>query len=254
MEKNEQIKDMKDKKENKDDKDTQKLQNQKQNQKEEQEIADAVKILDQAFFAFNFYPVATKEEDMLEAKKKIKETYVKGSETIKQIVLYMIHENITKVTELKTIHNFEHFKQRMLNADAAQIRANVYKSMFNYTISLEGAIELIKFLGEIPGADAAKVLTYHFSFFSGIEIEAMHILRNATLDALGDSDSPYALKCLLRYARYSDSEALGNRIGAAVIKWDEKLEELKIPKTEKDNLRKMLDEVITLELGGKHYG
>ena len=82
----------------------------------------------------------------------------------------------------------------------------------------------------------------------------MHILRNAVIEALGDSAAPYALKCLLRYARYSDSEMLAQRIGASIIKWDEKLESMKLPKNEKDELKKSLSEVITQELGGKHYG
>ncbi|MEK6981410.1 MAG: hypothetical protein AABX38_00640 [Candidatus Micrarchaeota archaeon] len=221
---------------------------------EEQMIQEKVKILDQAFFALNFYPVATKEENMNEAREKIKEIYTKGNETIKQIVLYMIHENVAKVNELKVMQNFEYHKQKAPNLETAQIRANVYKGMFNYTASLEGIIELIKILGELPGTDAAKILTYHFSVFSGIEIESMHILRNAVIEALGDSAAPYALKCLLRYARYSDSEMLAQRIGASIIKWDEKLESMKLPKNEKDELKKSLSEVITQELGGKHYG
>lgn len=221
---------------------------------EEQIIQENVKILDQAFFALNFYPVATKEENMNEAREKIKEIYIKGNETIKQIVLYMIHENVAKVNELKILQNFDYHKQKTPNLETAQIRANVYKGMFNYTASLEGVIELIKMLGELPGTDAAKILTYHFSVFSGIEIESMHILRNAVVEALGESSAPYALKCLLRYAKYSDSEMLAQRIGSAILKWDEKLESMKLPKIEKENLRKNLSEVITLELGGKHYG
>lgn len=223
-------------------------------QKKDEKYTETVKELEQAFFALKFYPVAVKEESKNEAKEKIKNHYMKSDDTVRQLVLYMIHEHLSQAGEMKNMYNFDFFKNRMQNADAGQIRMNVYRAMFNYNFSIEGLIELLKLLGEFGGDDAAKLITYHFSFYSCIEVESMHMLRNAAIDALGESNSEYALHCLLRYAQYSDNDRMLARFAGALANWDKKIDGLKIPEKQREKLKTKLHEVMTMEFGDSHYG
>lgn len=222
--------------------------------KAKEKFAQKAKELEQAIFSIKFYPVAVKADAKDAAKEVLKENYRKEDETTRQLVLYMLHEALSQSGEMKTMFNFENFKRKFPNADPAQLRINVYRSMFNYNFSLEGLMELIKLLGELGDDDASKVLTYHFSFLSSIEVESAHMLRNAIIEALGNSQSAYALNCLIEYAKYTDNERLFQRIAAELMKWDARFEELKLPKKDKDRLRVELDKIFTLELGGTHYG
>ncbi len=223
-------------------------------QKKDEAYAAKVKELEQAFFTMRFYPVAVKEQAKEEAREKIKKHFKEDEETVRQLVLYMIHEHLSQASELKTMYNFDFFKGRMPTVDPAQLRMNVYRAMFNYNYSLEGIIELLKLLGELEGDDAAKLLTYHFSFYSCIEVESMHMLRNAAIEALGESNSEYALQCLLRYAHYSDNERMLQRFAIALTNWSNKLDTMKISQKDKDRLKAKLHEVMTAEFGDSHYG
>ena len=221
---------------------------------EDQHMQEVIKTLEQAFFTFKFYPVAAKEDAKEEAITTIKKLHRNENETVRQLVLYMLHEQLSQVNELKMMHNYDHFKARFPNNDASQIRMNVYRAMFNYNNSIEGLIELVKILGELEGDDAAKLLTYHFSFLSSIEVEATHMIRNAIVDALGESKSEYALKSLLSYARTCDSERLLQRIAGSLARWDQKIDELKITLRDKERLKEKIHEVMALEFGDSHYG
>ncbi|MEK6979398.1 MAG: hypothetical protein AABW86_04200 [Candidatus Micrarchaeota archaeon] len=222
--------------------------------KKDERMAALVKEIEQAFFAFRFYPVATREDSRIQAENRIIEAYAKEDDTVKQMILYMIHENLSQAADMKTMHNFEHFKRKLPTADPSQIRINVYRAMFNYNFSLEGLIALVKLLGRLEGDDAAKLLTYHFTFFSSIEAESMHMLKNAVIDTLGESNSPYALKSLLEYATCTEREQTLQRIASALAKWDQKMEGLKLSKKEKDELTDRLRQILTLEFGDSHYG
>lgn len=215
----------------------------------------AMKEVENALFAIKFYPVAVDEESKAEALERLAKAYNRGDETIRQLIIYMVHEALSASAELKIMHNFEYAKARNPALDPAQLRMNVYRAMFNYNMSLEGIVELIRLLGRLRGSDdAAKLLTYHFSHLCNYENEASHILRAAALDALGKSDSRYALKSLLEYARYSDNERMFHRIVGALIDWDEKIDNMKIPAAEKKKLRANLQEIMTKDRGGTHYG
>jgi hypothetical protein len=224
-------------------------------QKEAEENAAAVKEIEGALFALKFYPVAVDEKSKNEAVARLGKSYARGSETVRQLIIYMIHEALSASAELKVMHNLEQAKAKSPALDPAQLRVSVYRSMFNYNTSLEGLMELIKFLGTLKGSeDGAKLLTYHFSRMCTSENEANHMLRAAILDALGKSDSHYALKTLLEYARYCDSERTFQRIVGALVDWDEKIDGLKIPEAEKKELRENLQELMTKDHGGSHYG
>lgn len=213
-----------------------------------------VKEVEQAIFSIKFYPVAVKGDTKDVAKEKIKKAYKEENETTKQLVLYLIHEALSQSSELKTMYNFETFKKKFPATEPAQLRVHVYRAMFNYNFSLEGLIELIRLLGELGDDDATKVLTYHFSFLSSSEVEGSHILRNAVIESLGNSESTYALNTLLEYAKYSDNEKLLQRIASALMEWSDRLETMPLPKKEKERLREELNKVFTSEFGGTHYG
>jgi len=227
---------------------------QKKDEKHDERVSAIIKDLEQAFFTIKFYPVAAKDEAKNQAIQKIRSVYSKEDDTIRQLVLYMIHEAISQAAEMRNMHNFEHFKRKMPAADPAQLRINVYRAMFNYNFSIEGLMEFISLLSTLGGDDATKLLTYHFTFFSSIEGESVHMLKNAVIDALGESNSPYALNCLLTYAKFTDNDALLGRIAAALAKWGDKIEDLKLVKKEKDRLREELHHILMLESGTSHYG
>jgi hypothetical protein len=127
--------------------------------------------------------------------------------------------------------------------------------MFNYHTSLEGLVEFIRLLGRLRGGDdSAKLLTYHFSHLGSQENPAHHILRAAIIEALGKSESRYALNALLDYAKYDDNEQAFQRVVSALAEWDGKIDSLKLSAQEKEKLRVKLQEVMTRQVGGEtHY-
>ena len=218
------------------------------------EMGAIVKDIESALFSVKFYPVAVNEEKKDWAVGKLIEIYKKGDENVRQLLMYMIHETLSTTSDLKFVKNYEYFRARTPNKESTQIRVNVYRAMFNYNTSLEGYVEFIKLLGQMNGGDdAAKILTYHYSQLCTQENEASHVLRNAILDSLGDSESGYALNALLDYARYTNERVL-HRILASLAQWDEKIEELKVSAEQKKKLRSRLQEVMTRELVGRQYG
>ncbi|MDD5171849.1 MAG: hypothetical protein PHF60_02320 [Candidatus ainarchaeum sp.] len=225
-----------------------------QTTEEQQKMMAVLKEIEGALFALKFYPVAVKEEAKDEAAVKLRDIYAKGNETVRQMLLYMIHEVLATSAELKIMHTHEYFKMKNPGVEPSQLRVNVYRAMFNYNTSLEGLTELIRLLGSFKGSDdAIKVLTYHFSHLASAENEAHHILRGAILETLGDSESKYAFYSLLDYARYTDNERTFNRVVSALTKWETKLEKLDVPEHRKHELRLKLKEIITSDFGGSHY-
>ncbi len=222
--------------------------------KKEERMGVIMKELDKAFFTVKFYPVATKEESKNEAIAKIEAYYKSEDDAVKQIILFMIHESIAQASDMRTMHDIEHFKRKMPAADPGQLRINVYRSMFNYNNSLEGILEFISILSRLNGDDSAKLLTYHFTFFCSIESESMKMLKNAVIEALGKSNSSYALRALLSYAKITDNESTLGRIASALGEWDSKIDGLKISKKEKDRIRADTQYLMNLEKGESHYG
>ncbi len=219
------------------------------------DMNSVIKEAESAMFAIRFYPVAVNEQSKKEAVAKLEAMYAKGSETVRQMLLYMIHESLATSTDLKVMHTFEYFKMKNPTQDSAQQRMSVYRAIFNYNTSLEGLIELVRMLGRLKGSDdSAKLLTYHFSHLCAMESEASHLLRGAIVEALGECESRYALNALLDYARYTDSERMFNRIVGALSSWEGKLDKLKMDEKERAETVKMLKELSTSEFGGSHYG
>ncbi len=242
-------------KENKiEEKKSQAVQSTNQTTEKKDDLTPILKEVETAMIAIKLYPVAAKDDAKNEAIEKIVKTYNSENDTIKQLILYMVHENLAQTIEMKIMHTYEYFKAKNPTQEPAQLRMNVYRSMFNYNTSIEGINELVRMLARLKGDDAAKLLTYHFTHLSSNESETSHMIRAAILESLGNSESIYALRALLEYAKSGDSERTLNRVVRSLRTWNEKLETVKIPEKEKSQIKKELQEIMTSDLGGAHYG
>lgn len=222
---------------------------------EDKSVSSVVKDIERNMFSVKFYPVAVDEETKDEAVKFIKKTYAEGNETVRQLLLYMIHENISEFFEFRIAHTFDFMKSKHPDVEPARIRMNVYKKMFNYNTSIEGIMELISILSSLrEGDDSAKLLTYHYARACAWESESSVLLRNAIIEALGESESPYALNALLHYAKNTDNERTFNRLLSALEKWDKKLATAKIPDSKKKKFGGMLKNILASKFRGRHYG
>ncbi|MBD3397597.1 hypothetical protein GF412_00485 [Candidatus Micrarchaeota archaeon] len=195
---------------------------------------------------FFLYPVAKNRGEKEAAKKVIVESYIRGDEVVKQFILFLAHEQLSRAAGVKTMHNFSHYRKMMgKESKAGEVRKAVYRTVFNYTTSLEGLSELLLFLGELGDDAAAKLITYHLSYYTSLETPALQMLRNSAIESLSECSSPYALEALLNYAKYSEK---GERALYALKKWDEKLGETEISEEEKRKYRMEIAEMFT---GGK---
>lgn len=229
-------------------------ENKEKTEQEKTEIEKAVSEVEKNIFSLKFYPVAVDKNAKDEAKKNIISIFQKSNETVKQIILFMIHESISQYYDFKVTHVYDYFRAKNPQEDPTQTRMNVYRAMFNYNTSIEGIMEFIDLLGHLGTSDdAAKVLTYHYARVAAIETEAHIELRNAIINALGECDAPYALSALIKYARYTDNEHLFQRIQAALSKWENKIDKIKIPERIRKELKNKLNEVIIKEFGKSHY-
>ncbi|MBU0586388.1 hypothetical protein KJ780_02675 [Candidatus Micrarchaeota archaeon] len=222
--------------------------------KEEEGFRSNIKEAENAFAKFRLYPIATSTEEKDESILKIKKLYETGDERLKQIILYLANEMLMQFSEYRAPKNLEYFKRRFPQNDGTQNRMNIYRAMFNHSTSLEGIIELLDLLASLKGPEAAKVLTYYFSFLCAFDAsEASRILRNSAVEALGKSDSEYSLKALIRYAKTADNDQLSSRILNSLSEWKEKLHKLKISQSQKDSFAKEISKLLMVEREGAHY-
>jgi len=217
-------------------------------------IDEVVKELDKSIFSIKFYPVAVDERTKDEAIMHIQKVYNESNETVRQIVLFMLHEAIAEFLEFRTMHTFEYMRTKNPTAEPAQARIEVYKKMFNYNTSIEGIMELIALLGRFNGDDAAKLLTYHYARLCAWESEGSILLRNAVITALGESKSLYALNALIQYAKNTDNEKTFGRLLQALERWEEKLPRAAISDSKKKKFAKELRTILAIGFKGGHYG
>ena len=111
--------------------------------------AAVLKDIEKAMFAIRFYPVAVDEKAKNEAIEKLIAIYSKGNDTVRQLVLYMIHDAVAKSAEFRVMHTQEGMKVKNPNQDANQLRMGVYRAVFNYNTSIEGTCDLIRLLGRL---------------------------------------------------------------------------------------------------------
>lgn len=216
--------------------------------------AGLLKDIERALLTMNFYPVAVKEDAKDEAIKRLKDAYAKNGETVRQHILFMIHENVAQVSELKQMQTYDSYRARVPKAGPGAIRMGVYKSIYNYTASNEGLVELVRLVGELSGDDAAKLLTHLFSHFCYTDNETHRMLRNAAIEALGESDSPYALRALLEYAKLTDNDKLFGRLVIALAAWNDKVDGLQISDEEKAEIKEELKTLMAKEEKPTQYG
>lgn len=223
--------------------------------KEELERNGKIKQIETALMTIRLYPVAATQKAKEDSVSVLISLFESSDDTLKQLILNALHEHICQFVELKFVHNFEFFKSKFPTTDPSQLRMNVYRSMFNYNTSLEGLIDLIRIVGELKNSDdSAKLLTYHFSHLASFESEVSHMLRSAVLEALGKSNSKYALNSLLEYAKYTDNERTFHRVCSALSEWAEKLDKMKFSQKEKDSFREQITKILSSDFGSSHYG
>ena len=215
---------------------------------------ESLKEIEKALFAIRFYPVAVDEKAKMDAVKKLIKIHNSGDDTVRQLLLYMVHETIAKTAEFRVMHTHEYMKMKNADKDPSHVRMGVYRAIFNYNTSIEGACELYYLLGKLNKDDAAKLLTYHYTRLCTMENEANHMLRSAIIRALGSSESIYALNALLEYVKLVDSDRSIKSIISALSKWNGKVDKMKLSAKEKAKIKERLHETMTEETGGRHYG
>ncbi len=223
--------------------------------KHDESVNSVVKELEKNIFSLKFYPVAVDEETKDDAVEEIRKRYAKGNETVRQLILYMLHESICEFFEFRIVHNFEYMKNKNPNLEPGRMRMEIYKKMFNYNTSIEGIMEIISVVGSLGGGDdSAKLLTYHYARFCAWESEASMLLRNSIIDVLGETESLYALNALLEYAKNTDNERTYNRLVKALDVWNEKIPKIKMSDSKRKKYLQKLKNILAREFGGRHYG
>ena len=210
-------------------------------------MAPLLKEIERDVRAINLYPVAVKEDAKGAAMERLRKAYSRSGDSVRQHILFLIHESVAQVAEMKALQTYEYSRVKSPKSSPGAVRMSVYKSMFDYTSSIEGIVGLVRLLGGLKcGSEddaAAKLLTHLFSHFCASESEINRMLRNAAIEALGESDSPYALNALLEYARFSDNERLFGRLASALADWNDKIGRLDIHPAEKQRLKEELREM-----------
>lgn len=201
----------------------------------------------------NSYPMLRTRQEVEAAKKQIIESYEKGDAVIRQFILFVIHEHVSKAANMRIMENFEFFKKVMgEKAEVLDVRKNVYRSMFNYSNSLEGTVELLLLLGDIGDLGAAKVLSRHLAFYMSGEQSGLHMLRNAAVEALENCGCTYALDVLIAYAKYSDKN---ERFVFALKDWEDKLDKMDMGAADKDAYICAINELMMVRKEKDvHYG
>jgi len=219
------------------------------------ETSDVLKEIERILASISLYPVSSGAEAKGKAVSDLAALYNGGSEPVRQHIIMSIYEEIARFSELKALGTTEYFRSKAPKAGPGAVRMCVYKDMFNYNTSIEGVQDIISLLGVLKGDGPAKLLTRLLTYFCVNDSEGSRMLRNSVIEALGTSDSPYALESLLTYAILTDNEHLLARLSAALVEWDEKLDGLALNAKEKEKLKGELRGVLTRKEGpAKQYG
>ncbi|MBD3389845.1 hypothetical protein GF415_02715 [Candidatus Micrarchaeota archaeon] len=232
-----------------------KKQNAKKKPKVDKKVVEFRKALmepaEKAMISYFLYPVAKKRKEKEAAKEVIKEAYSKGDVVVKQFILFLAHEQLAKAAGIKTMHNFSHYRKSLpKESEMGEVRKAVYRTIFNYTTSYEGIVELLGLLGELGDETAAKLITYHLSYYSSMEAPVLQIFRNASLEALGACSCPYALEALINYAKYGEKT---DRAVLALSRWSKKLEATNMGAEEKAYYEKEIKKLLGGKGGHEYY-
>jgi len=216
----------------------------------EPEISEKAKTelieLNKLFTSIKYYPVALEESKKDSTLATLLEKYKKGEDFYKQTFLYIAYETLVQFSDYREPRNYGFYQKINPQEKAQRLKLNVYRTMFDYSSSLEGMLEIISLLGKIHDVPSAKLLTHVFMYYGSRDTLNFKILRTAVIGALGESNSLYALKSLLSYIKHVDSEDILNRVIDAIIKWDEKIGMLGLPEKDTQKLKKELKEILTV--------
>lgn len=206
-----------------------------------------------ALGALNSYPILKGRAEAEEAKRIVLEAYSKGDAVVRQFILFVIHEHLSKAANMRMMENFEFFKKMMgEKAEVLEVRKNVYRSMFNYSNSLEGTVELLLLLGDIGDVGAAKVLSRHLAFYMSGEQSGLQMLRNAAVEALENCGCTYALDVILAYAKYAEKN---ERFVFALRDWEDKLQKMDLSAADKGDYISAINELMMVRKERDvHYG
>ena len=201
----------------------------------------------------NSYPMLRTRQEVEAAKKQIIDSYTRGDAVIRQFILFVIHEHVSKAANMRIMENFEFFKKVMgEKAEVLEVRKNVYRSMFNYSNSLEGTVELLLLLGDMGDLGAAKVLSRHLAFYMSGEQSGLQMLRNATVEALENCDCLYALDVIIAYAKYAEKN---ERFVFALRDWEDKLQTMGLSAADKEAYVSAINDLMMVRKEKDvHYG
>ncbi len=206
-----------------------------------------------ALGALNSYPMLKSRAEAEEAKRAVLEAYAKGDAVVRQFILFVIHEHLSKAANMRMMENFEFFKKVLgEKAEVLEVRKNVYRSMFNYSNSLEGTVEMLLLLGDIGDVGAAKVLSRHLAFYMSGEQSGLQMLRNAAVEALENCNCTYALDVILAYARYAEKN---ERFVFALRDWEDKLNKMSMSAEDRGDYISAINELMMVRKEKDvHYG
>lgn len=201
----------------------------------------------------NSYPILRKRAEVEAAKKLVIDAYSKGDDVVRQFTLFITHEHLAKAANMRMMENFDFFKKVLgEKAEVMDVRKHVYRSIFNYSNSLEGTVELLFLLGEIGDTGAAKLISRHLSFYMSGEQQGLQMLRNAAVEALENCESLYALDVLIAYAKYADKN---ERFIFALRDWEDKLKNSSLSAHDKEAyLSEIGDLMMVRKEKDVHYG
>ena len=206
-----------------------------------------------ALGALNSYPMLKGRGEAEAAKKMVLEAYSKGDAVVRQFILFVIHEHLSKAANMRVMENFDFYRKVMgEKTEVLDVRKNVYRSMFNYSNSLEGTVELLLLLGDIGDVGAAKVISRHLAFYMSGEQQGLQMLRNAAVEALENCGCTYALDVILAYARYAEKN---ERFVFALRDWEDKLKAMSIAAADMDAYMSAINELMMVRKEKDvHYG
>ena len=213
------------------------------------------KKINEMLMAISSFPVAASWSARESAKKKLIRYYRKADATSRGMVMAFINEKLSNVHEFRDFAsvNFMKERKRLQNVSLNDIS----KMLYDYSSSIDGACYFLDLLADIDDEVSLKVLGFHLTRYLSYPGQEARILSDRAVKALGRASHPYALHLLLDIAESGEGkESFLAAVGEALGKWKEKLFSSKLPKAEKDYLRKRLEALLEAEEAdvGRQYG
>jgi hypothetical protein len=223
--------------------------NNKENEKDVQEIKEQDPIVI-SFRVILRYPVFYSRDDFEEAMDTLRDKYESGDRLTKNSIIHTFYNMLMKSAEFKMPRDDEYFLHKQRDKDIGKARTESLRAVLDFPCSIEGTITIIEYLAQWRGTDVVKMLTSCLSNMLCRDLsEGTKMIKFALIDALGESNDPYALEALLVYIKYCDGETAA-RMGKAIAMWEEKLKH-NIVKLEKEDVEMWLKKIEEIRKGQK---